>query len=704
MASGLENIETVESPFRRFVTTIGVFPTAFTDAMTYYECLAYLVKYLEETVIPAVNENAEAVEELQELYIQLKTFVDTYFDNLDVQKEINNKLDQMAEAGTLQEIITTYIQANVAWTFDTVADMKLATNLVNGSYAQTLGFHSVDDGGGALYKISNTGTANEHDVIAVGSLYATIVTPVIATPEMYGAYGDLTHDDTDAFIACVANSKCIKADKQYTVNDNLVLQSGTKLFGNGMIRQTNGVDKKLIDLESVSDITIEGLTICNESSQVGTPANYAGQYLIWIEESDHITIKDCHFKDAYKRGIEVFRSSDIVYRNNTFKNATFDMLMLFPEVENVLVEDSIFDTITSDLTIAYLFATGSNDYSTTFAFSTKDITVNNCKFLNNPKWEGIDTHACVGFTCTNNYVENCYRGCMARYDIRIKTSSEKKHGDLVFKNNTFIGNNVSTMPAIITGGDPTYFVKNILIENNNADNWGASGTNNNAAIDVENAKYVDIIRNKITNSKGSHLYTVNVTFANINDNIFLDTTRNVAILLYVGSWFINFKNNVVRNLKSQKQNAFNYQGIINFDGNDIEGFNSPFYGTKTNMVGIVNQYTTQMGKSGNYVRNEHQIITHYCTDPVVRANTAGTMSFTGTINNGSYDVVTSARYTYDLCEGEEIVITGAGSAGADLTTIIEEVIDETHFKVRDMAETGVSNASISTTASTWVAV
>ena len=109
MASGLENIETIESPFRRFVTTIGVFPTAFTDAMTYYECLAYLIKYLEETVIPAVNENAEALEELQTLYLQLKSYVDNYFTNLDVQEEINNKLDQMAEDGSLTAIIKAYV-------------------------------------------------------------------------------------------------------------------------------------------------------------------------------------------------------------------------------------------------------------------------------------------------------------------------------------------------------------------------------------------------------------------------------------------------------------------------------------------------------------------------------------------------------------------------------------------------------------------
>lgn len=173
MASGLQNIETVESPFRKFVTTIGVFPTAFTDAMTYYECLAYLVQYMENTMIPAINENAEAVEELQEKYIELKTFVDTYFDNLDVQEEINNKLDEMAEDGTLQEIITTYIQSNVAWTFDNVEEMQEATNLVNGSYAQTLGRSSVGDGGGAMYKILDTGTPDNLNVFAIGdNLYA----------------------------------------------------------------------------------------------------------------------------------------------------------------------------------------------------------------------------------------------------------------------------------------------------------------------------------------------------------------------------------------------------------------------------------------------------------------------------------------------------------------------------------------------------
>ena len=269
MASGLENIETVESPFRRFVTTIGVFPTAFTDAMTYYECLAYLVKYMEDTMIPAINENAEAVEELQGLYIQLKAFVDNYFDNLDVQEEINNKLDQMVEDGVLQEIITTYIQSNVTWTFDTVADMQSATNLVDGSFAQTLGFHTINDGGGAVYKITDTGTANERDVIAVGDLFAVLHPIDNVTPEMFGAYGDGTTDDSTAINACIAYAHTNKLPvkmlgKDYGISSPIVINGGNSEFSFGA--NVSG--------DSIGGTTIHVLDTITDTIQInaiGTP-------------------------------------------------------------------------------------------------------------------------------------------------------------------------------------------------------------------------------------------------------------------------------------------------------------------------------------------------------------------------------------------------------------------------------------------------
>ena len=92
-------------PFTRFCMSIGAVPSSYLAGLSIEEQLLWLCSYLEKEVIPAVNNNGEAVEELQNLYVELKNYVDNYFDNLDVQEEINNKLDVMAEDGTLDQII-----------------------------------------------------------------------------------------------------------------------------------------------------------------------------------------------------------------------------------------------------------------------------------------------------------------------------------------------------------------------------------------------------------------------------------------------------------------------------------------------------------------------------------------------------------------------------------------------------------------------
>ena len=100
----MKEIENLK-PFPKFCCSIGYIPTSYKVGMTYEEQLWWLCDFLENTVIPTVNQNGQAVEELQNLYIELKSYVDNYFENLDIQTEINNKLDEMVENGTLAKII-----------------------------------------------------------------------------------------------------------------------------------------------------------------------------------------------------------------------------------------------------------------------------------------------------------------------------------------------------------------------------------------------------------------------------------------------------------------------------------------------------------------------------------------------------------------------------------------------------------------------
>ena len=102
----LKPINKVQNIINKFCYTIGMLPTSYKASMTYEEQLVAIGQYLEETVIPALNNNAEAVVELQNLYIELKNYVDDYFNNLDVQDEINNKLDEMTQNGTLLKLLS----------------------------------------------------------------------------------------------------------------------------------------------------------------------------------------------------------------------------------------------------------------------------------------------------------------------------------------------------------------------------------------------------------------------------------------------------------------------------------------------------------------------------------------------------------------------------------------------------------------------
>lgn len=242
-------------PFVRFVAS--AVPMVFDNSLSYYEALCALWKWLQDDVINVINNNAtvtehyiEMDEETRQLFIELKSYVDNYFDNLDVQEEINNKLDDMTEAGTLQEIITAYIQSNVAWTFDTVADMKAAANLIAGSYAQTLGFHTINDGGGATYLISDSGTANGMDVIAVGSLYANLVQENTITPEKCGATGDGTTNDSSAFLRACTICKNVICKNSYVISD-ITIPNGTFISGKGTLipsSVTIGADTTIKDM------------------------------------------------------------------------------------------------------------------------------------------------------------------------------------------------------------------------------------------------------------------------------------------------------------------------------------------------------------------------------------------------------------------------------------------------------------------------
>lgn len=254
-------------PFVRFVAS--AVPMVFDNSLSYYEALCALWKYLQD-MADVVNNNATLEEEYILKFEELKSFVDNYFENLDVQEEINNKLDQMAEDGQLADIISQYLNSTAIFGYDNVASMKSAANLVDGSYAKTLGFHAKNDGGGATYKIrtiTNDDVVDEATIIEMGDgsdqLIAELIIEEPINVKTLGVYGDGTHDDYTA----------IQHGIDTFHHHTLYFPSGTYLITQPLAIGTTNAEQ--VDLKLDSDAIIKTNTTIDALLEIG---KYEGVY------------------------------------------------------------------------------------------------------------------------------------------------------------------------------------------------------------------------------------------------------------------------------------------------------------------------------------------------------------------------------------------------------------------------------------------
>ena len=116
----LGNYRTLQ-PFRYWCQK--VLPLVYDDSLSYYELLCKVVDYLNKTMEDVETLHGD-VTNLHTAYEELQSYVNDYFSTLDVQEEINNKLDEMAKSGYLSSIIAPIV-LNVAVPLfvDNVSDM-----------------------------------------------------------------------------------------------------------------------------------------------------------------------------------------------------------------------------------------------------------------------------------------------------------------------------------------------------------------------------------------------------------------------------------------------------------------------------------------------------------------------------------------------------------------------------------------------------
>ena len=160
---------TILPPFKWFILENFPYIEDDFDALTNWQLFCKLGKEMNK-IIEKTNLTGEQVENLTNAFNSLKAYIDNYFENLDVQEEVNAKLDEMAESGELTDIIAQYLQLAGVLAYDTKALMKSAENLVAGSICKTLGNSAYTDGQGAFYRVrpvQNTDVIDDNMIIAL---------------------------------------------------------------------------------------------------------------------------------------------------------------------------------------------------------------------------------------------------------------------------------------------------------------------------------------------------------------------------------------------------------------------------------------------------------------------------------------------------------------------------------------------------------
>ena len=295
----------INKPFRFWCQK--VLPLVYDDSLSYYELLCKVVDFL--------NKLLEGEGELASAFNELKEYVDNYFNSTDFYQIVDDKLDEMAEDGTLADLINQVILGSKISYCPTVADLP-TTDLILGNIYQTGGYTTVGDGGGLLYVIGDSDGG--HGILLADGYYANPVflSPYV-TPEMFGAVGDGNTDDS-ASVQAAINSEVgtVLLLNTYRLEAQITAASNRKIIGtpdskllwgnvNNVTSLLFGSNLSNIEFENVSfDFGTQSdlkygvsLLTCENIKFVGCSVKNGYGYAFRLNASTGIIIKDCSFED-----------------------------------------------------------------------------------------------------------------------------------------------------------------------------------------------------------------------------------------------------------------------------------------------------------------------------------------------------------------------------------------------------------------------
>lgn len=653
-------------PFLKFCYTVGILPTSYRITWTYEEQVLECIRFIKEEIIPVVNKNAMATTELQEKFVELVNYVETYFDNLDLQSEINTKLDEMAEDGTLAEIINQEIfgelNAQVAQNTEDIAKIK-----------------------GFYVNVNSNGIANDGTDVSTELQELIDSYPLGAT--FYFANGTYKFKNIE-----LNNNTTIlgDTDTNFVVDDDEICEQF-------LIDNKTNVEIKNCNFRN-------GTT--NEQNLIGG-ATANQKTCIFLEDATNIKILNCKFNII--SGCSFIYGIDTEYmtiEDCSFKNSAYAMILKVSNCKHWYINRNSFeDLYTGSTGNSYAIASGVLDFISDSGFA-EDIHITNNVFKNHKHWETIDSHGGCDYYIENNQFYECYQA-IAIFD------DERPARRFDMRNINITGNYIE-----VTGTLDDFIAQAITVRGNNTtykqvvggkiSNNRIVSTNKNATagIYLRYASDFEISNNYLY---GLHYYPmsiIQVLNTTISSNTLdqcasLPTSANgrTADFLFEFAYNIAFENNRAfsDDLPYYAVQLQNYCLIFaNELNNMLQGRQDGLYHNKSS-------YSDRFGKIGLYKYTYGYPYTRATNVPLQSTATANVLTINTTEDS---DIVeTSVNALTKLAIGENIKIVGGGvEVGEDLEAMFVEFIDGTHIRLSKPMNHTASNVQVDTLAAVWQAL
>lgn len=484
-------------PFRYWVQK--TLPIVYDDSLSYYELLGKVTYHLNETM-ETQNQTSENFGQLVKRFNELNEYVNNYFDNLDVQDEINDKLDKLVADGTMDTIINHNIFN------DLTQQLAQTEKVVNVKSMGAKGDGVADDTQAFIDAIAYAKTNNISKVIVPDGVYMLAVHDDSwnGNHMLYGVI-ELENNmifemSKDAFLKVIPNSMGSYNVLSVIGKENVGIRGGNIIGDRYAHTGTTGEWGYGIALVGAKNVLIEDVNI---SDCWGDGINL--QFTQSIGNCENINIDNVVCDNNRRQGMSIESAINVRVSNSRFLNTNG----IAPQ-SGIDIEPALTTADCTNIVIDKCEFKGNKGHHILINNNRKDVKIVNCDFGDNSN-ESINVNKSVKGVLING-------NTFVKKGITLYKHTDGEYGDALISNNVF-----KELNKAISLNRGSKFINNVV---------------EGAAIFLSEPK-TDVINNHISNTTVaifaydgdfSDLKVIGNTFKNVETALKIDssiTSENV---------------------------------------------------------------------------------------------------------------------------------------------------------------------------------